>query len=177
MAPMHLTKHELRQRSRELNALMCEWDPIGVMDNPDWPRDEYGCLVGPLLTLLQSGATDDEIGSYLRKEIVEHFGLSPEHYDFLAVAKRLRTWFDRGWRDLAEPVPIFVALVDEGVDVWRPVQARPLSRGLFRIVGVEADVSDERWQFPTGAIVRCVQKRFGDGTIGMTAAEQVEEVG
>jgi hypothetical protein len=143
------------------------------MDNRDCPRDEYDCLVGPLLTLLQSGAADEAIGTYLHKEIVEHFGLSPEPYDFRAIARRLRTWFDLAWRDLAEPTTIFVALLDEGVDVWRPVVARPLGRGLFRIVGVEADVSDERWQFPAGAIVRCEGKRFGDGTAGMTAVEQV----
>jgi hypothetical protein len=172
-----LTKRESRQRWSQLRALMCEWDPIGVMNDPGWPRDEYDCLVGPLLTLLQSGATDDEIGGYLRKEIVEHFGLSPDHYDFLAVAGRLRGWFDHGWGHLSEPVTIFVALLNEGVDVWRPVQARPLSRGLFRIVGVEVDISDETWQFPAGAIVRCEQKRFGDGTTGMTAVEQVQGAG
>jgi hypothetical protein len=130
---------------------MCKWDPIGVMDQPDWSRDEYDCLVGQLLTMLQSGATNDAIAAYLRKEIVEHFGLSPDPYDFLAVARGARNWFDLGWRDVAEPTTIFVALLDEGVDVWRPVQARPLGGGLFRIVGVEADVSDERWQFPAGA--------------------------
>jgi len=112
------------------------------MDATDWPRDDYDYLDGPLLTLLQSGATDEAIGSYLRKEIVEHFGLSPDLYDFSALASQLRTWFDLGWRDLAEPVSVFVALLDQGVDVWRPVQARPLAAGLFRIVGVEADVSD-----------------------------------
>jgi hypothetical protein len=52
-----LSKRELRQRFSQLNALMCDWDPIGVMDDPNWPRDEYDCLVGPLLTLLQSGAS------------------------------------------------------------------------------------------------------------------------
>ncbi len=170
-------QRDLRERSAQLRALMCEWDPIGVMGNPDWPRDEYDCLVGPLLTLLQSGASKEEITHYLRKEIAEHFGLSVENYDFTAVAGLVSRWFDHGWRNLAEPVAIFVALLEEGVDVWRPVQARSLDRELFRIIGVEADTSEETWQFPTGAIVRCEQKRFADGTNGMTAVEQVEEAG
>jgi hypothetical protein len=177
MSTTALTKRELRERSSQLRALICEWDPIGVMDDPDWPRDEYDCLVGPLLTLLQSGAADDSIAGYLRKEIVEHFGLSPDAYDLLAVAWRFRAWFDQGWRDLAAPVTVFVALLDEGVDVWRPVQARPLGRGLFRLVGVQADVSDERWQFPAGAIVRCEDRRFDDGTTGVTAVERVQGAG
>ena len=96
MVEVGLSKREIRERSSQLNDLLCEWDPIGVM-SVGAPRDEYGCLIGPLLTLLQSGGTATDIQSYLRKEIVDHFGLSPEHYDFLAVAKRLRAWFDRGW--------------------------------------------------------------------------------
>ena len=170
-----LSKRESSERSAQLRALICEWDPLGVMADPAWPRDEYDCLVGPLLTLVQSGASKEEIALYLRTEIVEHFGLSGEGHDFTSVAERVRRWFDRGWRHLAEPVTIFVALLDEGVDVWRPVRARPLDHGLFRIVGVEADTSDETWQFPAGAIVRCEEKRFAAGTSGMVAVEQAEE--
>ena len=172
-----LSKRELRERLTQLRGLMCEWDPIGVMDDPEWPRDEYDCLVGPLLTLLDSGASKEEIARYLRQEIDEHFGLTADNYDFTAVADRVRRWFDHGWHSLATPVTIFVALLDEGVDVWRPVQARPLDRGLYRIVGVDADTSDETWQFPAGAIVKCEHKQFADGTSGMTAVAQAEEAG
>ena len=171
MAKVGLSKRELRERSSQLNELLCEWDPIGVM-TVGAPRDEYDCLIGPLLTLLQSGGTVTDIERNLRTEIVNHFGLSSEHYDFLVVAKRLRAWFDRGWRDIVEPVTIFVALLGEGVDVWRPVQARPLGGDEFRIVGVDADVSDETWQFPPGAIVRCKPKEF-DGKPELTAVERV----
>ena len=94
---MLLGKREIRQRSSELNALLREWDPIGV--GPDGPRDEYECLVGPLLTLLQSGPTQDEIASYLETELVEHFGLEPNRESIVVVASRVRGWFDRGWKD------------------------------------------------------------------------------
>jgi hypothetical protein len=66
------------------------------------------------------------------RKIIEDFGLKPEHNDFAAITARVRVWFNRGWRDLAEPVTIFVALLHEGTDVWRPVQARPLGENLFR---------------------------------------------
>lgn len=177
MTTTALWKRELRERSSQLRALMCKWDPIGVMGDPDWPRDEYDCLVGPVLTLLAEGASDKVIARSLRKEIDEHFGLSTDNYDFTEVARHLRTWFDHGWRNVGQPVTIFVALLDEGVDVWRPVQARPLDHGHFRIVGVDADISDKTWQFPVGAIVKCVNKKFADGTDGMTAVEQVGEAG
>ena len=177
MTTMALSKHELRQRSAQLRTLMCEWDPIGVMTDPDWPRDGYDCLVGPLLTLLAQGASAEEVARYLRKEIEEHFGLSPEHYNFTEVAQRVHTWFDHGWRTVGDPVTIFVALLDEGVDVWRPVQARPLDQGQFRIIGLEADIEDETWQFPAGSIVKCEKKLFGDGTSGMTAVERIGGAG
>lgn len=177
MTTAALSKRELRERSAQLRALMCEWDPIGVMSDPRWPRDEYDCLVGPLLTLVVSGASEKEIAGHLRKEIDEHFGLAPDNYDFTEIARRVHRWFDHGWRSVGEPVTIFVALLDEGVDVWRHVQARLLDHGHFRIIGVEADTSDETWQFPAGAIVKCVNKQFADGTSGMTAVEQVGEAG
>lgn len=79
----------------QLNALLYEWDPIGI--GPDGPRDEYECRVGPLLTMLQSGATQDEIASYLETELVEHFGLEPDRESVAAAASRVCAWFDRGW--------------------------------------------------------------------------------
>jgi hypothetical protein len=177
MTTAALSKRELRERSAQLRGLVREWDPIGVMNEPGWPRDEYDCLVGPLLTLLGSGASEEGIARYLRKEIDEHFGLAPDNYDLTEVARRLRRWFDHGWRSVDEPVTIFVALLDEWADVSRPVQARPLDGGYFRSIGVEADTSDETWQFPAGAIVKCVNKQFVDGTSGVTAVEQVGEAG
>jgi hypothetical protein len=101
-----------------------------------------------LLTLLESGASKEQIARYLRQELDEHFGLTAQTTTLKTVADRVRIWFDRGWHSLAEPVTIFIALLDEGVDVWRPVQARPLDGGLYRIVGVDADAAgDETWQF------------------------------
>ena len=174
MSTMALSKRELRQRSSQLNRLLCEWDPIGVI-TVGAPRDEYDCLIGPLLTLLQSGAGSADIEGYLRKELVDHFGLSGNHDDLPSVASRMRTWFDRSWRDLAAPVTIFVAMLGESIDVWRPVQARPLDGDQFRIVGVEADVSDETWQFPPGALVRCEQRQLSDGKTEWTAVARVDD--
>ena len=94
---MPLSKREMSERSSQLNALLYEWDPIGV--GPDGPRDEYACLVGPLLTMLQSGATQGEIASYLETELVEHFGLELNRDSIAAAASRVRAWFDRGWKD------------------------------------------------------------------------------
>lgn len=58
---------------------------------------------------------------------------------------------------------IYVALLGEGVDVWRPVAAVRVAEGLYRIVGAPAD-DTENWQFPTGTLVRCKLREFEGGT-------------
>jgi len=58
---------EVIEPEAQLRALMCEWDPIGVMNDPDWSRDEYDCLVGPLPTRRASEASKEEIMRYLRR--------------------------------------------------------------------------------------------------------------
>jgi hypothetical protein len=114
----------------------------------------------------------------MQMQIVEHFGLSTPQDECVPIAARVREWFERKWQGLRPPVNIFVAVLEEGADVWRPVQARPLSEaGVFRIIGVAADVADEVWQFPAGAIVRCESKRFSGGETGMVAIEELKESG
>jgi len=57
---------------------------------------------------------------------------------------------------------IYVALFDEGIDVWRPVEARRLPNGAYLIVEQDYDRSTETWQFEPGTVVRCrVEKRNG----------------
>jgi hypothetical protein len=55
---------------------------------------------------------------------------------------------------------IYVALLEEGVDVWRPVEAEREGE-FFRIVSSRPDT--ERWAFPSGSLVRCEQRDLADG--------------
>ena len=57
---------------------------------------------------------------------------------------------------------IFVALLNERVDVWRPVEAQRVSANLFRLAATEPP-PDESWEFPPGAIVRCEWRALSDG--------------
>ena len=72
-------------------------------------------------------------------------------------------------------VEIFVALLGEGVDVWRPVLAEPVGGSLYRIATVNSDPQDEHWQFVTGDVVRCEPREFSGGTRGLVAVERVSE--
>ena len=62
---------------------------------------------------------------------------------------------------------IYIQLLNEGVDVWRPVDATHLADDRYRI---EGDVPDgEDWQFQPGTVVRCDWMTFSDGERGLTA--------
>ena len=60
---------------------MTEWDPIGVKGIA--PKDEYDCCIDGIVGLLNSGASRDELVSYLRDRELEHFQSPPkEDRDF-----------------------------------------------------------------------------------------------
>jgi hypothetical protein len=46
-------------------VLANDWDPIRVMSDPDWARDEYDDYIGTLQRLLAVGADADFIAKYL----------------------------------------------------------------------------------------------------------------
>jgi hypothetical protein len=63
---------------------------------------------------------------------------------------------------MSERDTIYVALLDEGLDVWRPVEAQKLSPDRYLIVEQDYDPGIERWEFEPGTVVRCrKEKRNG----------------
>jgi len=60
---------------------------------------------------------------------------------------------------------ILVELLDEGVQVWRPVAAEALSDGMYRLPPVTPE--GEHWVFPPGTVVRC--ERRGNDLIAVEA--------
>ncbi len=57
---------------------------------------------------------------------------------------------------------IFVEVVGEGTQCWRPVEAEQLSDSSFRIIGSKPE--DEIWKFDRGDVVRCKPHPFHDGS-------------
>ena len=60
---------------------------------------------------------------------------------------------------------IFVRLLDEGVDVWRPVKARQLHDNIYRIEDQPYDRDSETWQFEPGGEVICEMVDASEGPI------------
>lgn len=51
---------------------------------------------------------------------------------------------------------IYVRLLDEGTDVWRPVKAMKVREGIYRIVGSDGRLyTDEHWEFLPDCLVEC----------------------
>jgi hypothetical protein len=60
---------------------------------------------------------------------------------------------------------IFVSLLDEAVDVWRPVEAERLDDNVYRIVDQPYNHEVETWQFEPGDEVVCEPTESGGGQI------------
>ena len=58
---------------------------------------------------------------------------------------------------------VYVSLLDEGVDVWRPVSAEHIKDDVYRIVGNPPDPEDEKWEFLPGQLVRCRMQQLFEG--------------
>jgi hypothetical protein len=68
---------------------------------------------------------------------------------------------------------IYVASLDEGLDVWRPVAARRLGANAFLILDEDYDREVEAWQFAPGTVVGCRKERR-DGREILVATEVTE---
>ncbi len=67
---------------------------------------------------------------------------------------------------MSNRVTIYVLLLNEGIDVWRPVQAEHLHGNIYRIMAQQYDRTTELWQFEPGDVVLCEPhsvRRSADG--------------
>ena len=55
----------------------------------------------------------------------------------------------------------YMPLLDEGIDVWRPIEAMALTGDTYRVEGQVPE--DETWAFNPGAAVRCEWKTLSGG--------------
>ena len=72
---------------------------------------------------------------------------------------------------------IYVQLLDEAVECWRPVEAVMVRPGVFRIVSPPPDPRHERWEFDSGQEVACEERAFADGERQLVAMRAVSSVG
>jgi hypothetical protein len=62
---------------------------------------------------------------------------------------------------------VYVALIGEGVPVWRPVNARSVGPGVYELLGPKEN--GEEWEFQPGQLVECEEHSFSSGLVGLVA--------
>jgi len=65
---------------------------------------------------------------------------------------------------------IYMPLLEEGIDVWRPVLARRISGDSYRILDQDYDRDVETWEFEPGTIVKCRQEERDGRRIRVASA-------
>ena len=83
----------------ELRALLNDWDPIGVMEEPDWPANEYEQLIPALRERLDAGATAGELEVFLEAHVRDHIGIEPDVDRESRLAEQLVDWYAAGGGD------------------------------------------------------------------------------
>lgn len=57
---------------------------------------------------------------------------------------------------------IYIYLLDEGTDAWRPTLGEELKENVFRVLPApNSNTEDETWEFEPGQIVKCVVRKMG----------------
>jgi len=91
---MPLPASELKRRFAELRELVNHWDPIGLI-RAGCPPDEYDCMVGPLLRLLEQGESHSSIATYLEADFRDHFGAPAS--GVMEFASQASEWYGTRW--------------------------------------------------------------------------------
>ncbi len=69
---------------------------------------------------------------------------------------------------------VYIELLEEGTDTWRPTQAEVLGNDLYKLLPTaDYDPEDEVWKFLPGTIVRCEEKETDDGEVVLLAVEKL----
>ncbi len=61
-------------------------------------------------------------------------------------------------------ITLYVRLLDEGTDCWRPTQGELVEEGIYRLLPTtNYNPDDESWEFLPGTLVRCQTLMLSEG--------------
>lgn len=70
---------------------------------------------------------------------------------------------------------VHVRMLDEGVDVWRPVRARRLASDTYELAS-DPVPAEEVWEFAPGDHVKVANRHLSEGSASVTAKVAVSRV-
>jgi hypothetical protein len=77
---------------------------------------------------------------------------------------------------LKSEIEIYVSLLNEGTEVWRPARAVPLTDEIHLLSPDQEVPTDEEWQFMPGQVVYCKRRKLSDGEIEIVAISLCEDI-
>ena len=90
-----LMKSNYKQNSLALREILNESDFIGIYPSKGGPKDEYDCMIGPILSRLSKRITKEELETYLIKELKEHFGIAhPQLIQMSKATEKIMAWWN-----------------------------------------------------------------------------------
>jgi len=75
---------------------------------------------------------------------------------------------------MAARTQVYIKIGAKAGPAWRPVDAEPLGRDLYRIVGSNPSPAVEPWPFSPGDVVRCEPYELTDSDVILVACEKVD---
>jgi hypothetical protein len=89
-------KAEYVKQQDGLRELWNAFDPIGVMDDPDWPRDEYDRYLPQTLRLLKDRVGTFALARYIENMARDEMDMPVSHQAAIDFARKLEAWFEDG---------------------------------------------------------------------------------
>jgi len=69
--------------------LLRAWDPVGVLDDRDWPRDEYDMYSAPIVRMLDDGVSEDDLYDHLKRIVTERMEIPCDEVKTRRTAREL----------------------------------------------------------------------------------------
>jgi hypothetical protein len=86
-------KYSEDRKSKEsittVSEILCEWDPIDLMRDPEWPRDEYDNYILAITLQLDKNRDENELANLLKAIANDYMCQSTNNDENLLIAKKL----------------------------------------------------------------------------------------
>lgn len=67
-----------------------DWDPLELMDDSEWPTNEYDYYINGMQQLLQDGESIESVAQHLYRIEEEYIGTATDMPELLKVAEKLK---------------------------------------------------------------------------------------
>lgn len=88
------SKKLIKTEEKELNQILNEWDPIGILPFDGWPNNEYDCFIFPILSILHKDQGREKLESFIDEHLTEHMGMNSYEEDIKQISDKILLWWN-----------------------------------------------------------------------------------